>query len=212
MDTNSISSQLLSDAVQQFAKLPGIGKKTALRLVLHLLKQETETVQQLVKAIDDMKSKIQYCKVCHNISDEDTCIICANPLRDQQTICVVENIRDVISIESTGQFMGTYHVLGGLIAPLDGVGPDQLNIVDLVNRCQGGEVRELIMALNPTIEGDTTVYFISKSLSHLENIKITSIARGVAFGAEIEYTDEYTLGKALNKRLPIDSYVNVERK
>lgn len=211
-DNQSFSSQLLSEAVQQFAKLPGIGKKTALRLVLHLLKQEDEQVHGLTHSINELKEKIQYCQVCYNISDAPICEICNNPSRDKQTICVVEHIRDVISIESTGQFVGTYHVLGGLIAPLEGVGPDQLHIQSLIQRCATGKVKELIMALNPTIEGDTTVYFISKSLSHDTNIQITSIARGVAFGAEIEYTDEYTLGKALNKRLPIDNYVHVDKK
>lgn len=208
METNSFSSKKLEEAVLQFSKLPGIGRKTALRLVLHLLKQEKEKVKQLVQAVEDLRENVVYCSVCNNLADHNVCDICANPHRRDSMICVVENVRDVISIESTGQFQGKYHVLGGLIAPLEGVGPDQLSIDMLKKRCEQADVQELIMALSPTIEGDTTVYYIAKLLKDAGDIRITGIARGVAFGGELEYTDELTLGKALNKRLPVENYIS----
>ena len=208
------SSQLLENAVNEFAKLPGIGKKTALRLVLHLLKQEENNVQQFSEVIAKMRNEIRFCQRCHNVADGDICSICANSMRKQETICVVENIRDVIAIESTQQYNGTYHVLGGIISPLDGVGPDQLNIESLINRVQkdlptgqAGKTEEIIFALNPNIQGDTTIYYIQKKLQHT-NIQITTIARGIAFGGELEYADEMTLARSLQNRLPVEKYVS----
>ena len=201
------SSQLLENAVNEFAKLPGIGKKTALRLVLHLLKQEENNVQQFSEVIAKMRNEIKFCQRCYNVADGDICSICANSMRKQETICVVENIRDVIAIESTQQYNGTYHVLGGIISPLDGVGPDQLNIESLVNRVQKEKTEEIIFALNPNIQGDTTIYYIQKKLQHT-NIQITTIARGIAFGGELEYADEMTLARSLQNRLPIEKYVS----
>lgn len=201
------SSQLLENAVNEFAKLPGIGKKTALRLVLHLLKQEENNVQQFSEVIAKMRNEIKFCQRCHNVADGDICSICANSMRKQDTLCVVENIRDVIAIESTQQYNGTYHVLGGIISPLDGVGPDQLNIESLINRVQKEKTEEIIFALNPNIQGDTTIYYIQKKLQHT-NIQITTIARGIAFGGELEYADEMTLARSLQNRLPIEKYVS----
>ena len=207
------SSSLLENAVNEFARLPGIGKKTALRLVLHLLKQETPDVTQFSEVIAKMRSEIKFCQRCFNVADGDICSICANSMRRQEMICVVENIRDVIAIESTQQYSGTYHVLGGVISPLDGIGPDQLNIESLTNRVQKEKTEELIFALNPTIQGDTTIYYIQKKLSSLasgqhQDIRITTIARGIAFGGELEYADEMTLARSLQNRLPVESYVS----
>ena len=201
------SSQLLENAVNEFAKLPGIGKKTALRLVLHLLKQQENNVQQFSEVIAKMRNEIKLCQRCYNVADGDICSICANSMRKQETICVVENIRDVIAIESTQQFNGTYHVLGGIISPLDGVGPDQLNIESLINRVQKEKTEEIIFALNPNIQGDTTIYYIQKKLQNT-NIQITTIARGIAFGGELEYADEMTLARSLQNRLPVEKYVS----
>lgn len=200
------SSQLLENAVQAFAKLPGIGKKTALRLVLHLLKQDIAEVNTFTETIARVRADIRFCTKCHNISDSDTCTICANPMRQQGTICVVENIRDVIAIESTQQYNGTYHVLGGVISPLDGVGPDQLQIESLQRRVKEEQTEELIFALSPTIQGDTTIYYIQKKLDG-QQLKITTIARGIAFGGELEYADEMTLARSLQNRLPLDRLV-----
>lgn len=200
------SSQLLENAVNEFAKLPGIGKKTALRLVLHLLKQNENDVQQFSEVMAKMRNEIKFCQRCFNVADGDICSICANSMRKQETICVVESIRDVIAIESTQQFNGTYHVLGGIISPLDGIGPDQLNIESLTHRAQKEKTEEIIFALNPNIQGDTTIYYIQKKLQHL-NIRITTIARGIAFGGELEYADEMTLARSLQNRLPVESYV-----
>ncbi|MBN8787439.1 MAG: recombination protein RecR [Terrimonas sp.] len=202
-----ISSSLLENAVNEFARLPGIGKKTALRLVLHLIKQNPEEVQRFSETIDKMKKEIAFCTVCHNISDSAVCNICSNPSRKKETICVVENIRDVIAIESTQQFSGLYHVLGGIISPLDGVGPDQLNIETLVNRVQQGSIHEIIFALSPNIQGDTTIYYIQKKLQPY-NVVITTIARGISFGGELEYADELTLGRSLQNRMPVEKYVS----
>lgn len=200
------SSALLETAVNEFAKLPGIGKKTALRLVLHLLKQEGDEVQHFSEIIARMRTEIKFCQRCHNVADADICSICANSLRKQNIICVVENIRDVIALESTQQFNGTYHVLGGVISPLDGVGPNQLNIDTLVNRTHKEASDEVIFALSPTIQGDTTIYYIQKKLP--ANIRVTTIARGIAFGGELEYADEMTLARSLQNRLPVESYVS----
>ncbi|MEI6950597.1 recombination mediator RecR [Paraflavisolibacter sp. H34] len=199
------SSALLETAVNEFAKLPGIGKKTALRLVLHLLKQEAEEVQHFSEVVHRMRSEIKFCQRCHNVADADLCSICANTMRKQDTICVVENIRDVIALESTQQFNGTYHVLGGVISPLDGIGPAQLNIDTLVVRAQKEETTEVIFALSPNIQGDTTIYYIQKKLP--PGVKVTTIARGIAFGGELEYADEMTLARSLQNRLPVESYV-----
>jgi len=200
------SSSLLENAVNEFAKLPGIGKKTALRLVLHLLKQNNNDVTQFSEVISKMRNEIKFCQRCFNVADGDICSICANSMRKQEIICVVENIRDVIAIESTQQFNGTYHVLGGIISPLDGIGPDQLNIESLLNRIQKEKTEELIFALNPTIQGDTTIYYIQKKLQS-QTIRVTTIARGIAFGGELEYADEMTLARSLQNRLPVESYV-----
>lgn len=199
-------SNLLENAVNEFSRLPGIGKKTALRMVLYLLKQEPEAVQQFSEAISRMRKEIRFCQRCYNISDADTCSICANKMRKQEIICVVENIRDVIAIETTQQYNGIYHVLGGVISPLDGVGPDQLTIEQLVQRVQSEQTQEIIFALNPTIQGDTTIYYIQKKLPP-QAVKVTTISRGIAFGGELEYADEMTLARSLANRLPVESYV-----
>lgn len=201
-----LPSSLLENAVAEFSKLPGIGKKTALRLVLHLLKQDVDEVQHFGETVAKMRRDIKFCKRCHNISDGDICSICANSMRNQKMICVVENIRDVIAIESTQQFNGLYHVLGGIISPLDGVGPNQLNIESLVSRIQHEEIEELIFALSPNIQGDTTIYYIQKKINHLP-CKVTTIARGIAFGGELEYADEMTLARSLTNRLPVQQYI-----
>ncbi len=201
-----LPSSLLQNAVAEFSKLPGIGQKTALRLVLHLLKQDVNDVEHFSETIAKMRAEIKFCQRCCNISDGDICAICANSMRNQRTICVVENIRDVIAIESTQQYSGTYHVLGGIISPLDGVGPDQLNIESLVNRIQKEETEELIFALNPNIQGDTTIYYIQKKLQP-HSCRVTTIARGIAFGGELEYADEMTLARSIANRLPVQQYV-----
>lgn len=201
-----LPSSLLENAVAQFAKLPGIGKKTALRLVLHLLKQEVGDVQQFGETIARMRRDIKFCQRCHNISDGDICSICSNSMRNQRMICVVENIRDVIAIESTQQFNGSYHVLGGIISPLDGIGPDQLSIESLVSRIEKEDIEELVFALNPNIQGDTTIYYIQKKINHLP-CRVTTIARGIAFGGELEYADEMTLARSITNRLPVQQYV-----
>jgi recombination protein RecR len=201
------SSSLLENAVNEFSKLPGIGKKTALRLILHLLKQDLQHVSNLSEAILKMRTEIKFCKKCHNVADDELCKICNNSSRRKNQLCVVESIRDVMAIEATQQFNGTYHVLGGIISPLDGIGPDKLNISSLIARVESDEVDELIMALSPTIEGDTTTYFIAKKLKHVP-LKITALSRGVAFGGELEYADELTLSRSFTNRLPIESLVN----
>jgi len=201
------SSSLLENAVNEFAKLPGIGKKTALRLVLHLIKQNKDEVTNFSKAISLMREEIKFCVRCHNISDATLCNICSNRSRKQGLLCVVENIRDVIAIESTQQFNGIYHVLGGIISPLDGIGPDQLTIDSLVERVQKEEVTEIIFALNANIQGDTTIYYIGKKLKGI-TVKITTIARGIAFGGELEYADEMTLAKSISNRIPVENYIN----
>jgi recombination protein RecR len=200
------SSSLLENAVNEFAKLPGIGKKTALRLVLHLVKQDAEKVQQFSGAIAHMREAIQFCNRCHNISDTAICNICSNHSRKQELLCVVENIRDVIAIESTQQFNGLYHVLGGIISPLDGIGPEQLTIDSLIERIQNEGITEIIFALNANIQGDTTIYYISKKLKGAP-LKITTIARGIAFGGELEYADEMTLAKSISNRIPVENYI-----
>lgn len=206
------SSALLENAVNEFARLPGIGKKTALRLVLHLIKQDIAEVNQFSEIVSRMRNEIKFCSRCHNISDKELCNICSNSMRRQEIICVVENIRDVIAIESTQQFNGVYHVLGGIISPLDGIGPDQLTIESLITRVAKEEITEIIFALSPTIQGDTTIYYISKKIAadaSLKNkpVKITSIARGIAFGGELEYADEMTLAKSISNRIPVENFI-----
>ena len=201
------SSTLLENAVNEFAKLPGIGKKTALRLVLHLIKQDAAEVENFSHIISKMRAEIKFCKRCYNISDKELCNICSNTMRQQHLICVVENIRDVIAIESTQQFNGLYHVLGGIISPLDGVGPEQLTIDALVSRIKTEEIQEVIFALNPNIQGDTTIYYIGRKLKEI-SVKITTIARGIAFGGELEYADEMTLAKSISNRIPVENYIS----
>ena len=196
-------SLLLDRAVGEFAKLPGIGRKTALRLVLHLLKQSTEDVEAFADALTTMKHDVKYCSVCHNISDTDICPICSDHRRDSSQICVVENIRDVMAIENTMQYHGLYHVLGGIISPLDGVGPSDIEIASLVERVAAGGVTEVILALSPTLEGDTTNFFVSKKLRQY-HVNITVIARGISVGNELEYADEVTLGRSILKRTPYE--------
>jgi recombination protein RecR len=204
------SSSLLENAVNEFAKLPGIGKKTALRLVLHLIKQEPADVSNFSDVISRMRNEVKFCRRCHNISDKEICNICSNNMREQQVICVVENIRDVIAIESTQQFNGTYHVLGGIISPLDGIGPEQLTIDTLIDRIRSEDTAEIIFALNPNIQGDTTIYYIGRKLSGIP-VKITTIARGIAFGGELEYADEMTLAKSISNRIPVENYISTPR-
>jgi recombination protein RecR len=200
------SSSLLENAVNEFARLPGIGKKTALRLVLHLIKKDVAEVNNFSEAISKMREEIHFCNRCHNISDKEICNICANRSRKSDTICVVETIRDVIAIESTQQYNGLYHVLGGIISPLDGVGPAHLKIDSLVHRIATEKNEEIIFALSPNIQGDTTIYYISKKLKDY-NIRITTIARGIAFGGELEYADEMTLARSISNRIPVENYV-----
>ena len=196
-------SKLLESAVNEFSKLPGIGKKTALRLVLFLLKQDKEMVDHFSDTIKNMRSEIHYCSSCYNISDKETCDICANPSRDHSMICVVETIRDVMAIENTHQFGGIYHVLGGVISPMDGIGPDDLTISPLEEKIKRGEVKEIILALSTTMEGDTTNFYIYNKFQHY-GVNITTIARGVSVGDELEYADEITLGRSLVNRLPFE--------
>jgi recombination protein RecR len=193
------SSTLLDNAVNELSRLPGIGRKTALRLALHLLRQDEKAADALGNAIIDMRHGIKYCKVCHNISESEMCDICASPLRDAHTVCVVENVKDVLLFENTGQYTGLYHVLGGVISPIDGVGPDKLEIDSLVSRIAAGGVDEVILALSATMEGETTNFYIYRKLAGLP-VKITQLARGVSVGNEIEYTDEITLGRSLRDR------------
>ena len=201
------SSSLVENAVNEFSKLPGIGKKTALRLILHLIKQPVAEVALFSNTISAMRSELQFCSKCHNIADAPVCNICSNSMRQRQIICVVENIRDVIAIESTQQFNGLYHVLGGIISPLDGVGPDQLAIESLIHRVKEEAIEEIIFALSPNIQGDTTIYYIDRKLKGI-SVKITTIARGIAFGGELEYADEMTLAKSITNRIAVGHYIS----
>ena len=201
------ASRLLENALSEFAQLPGIARKTALRLVLYLLKQNEDVATRFGESIIKLRKEIRYCRVCHNISETETCPICANPSRDRSTVCVVENVKDVMSIENTGQHHGLYHVLGGLISPMDGIGPQDIEIESLAERVKSGEVKEVILALSATMEGDTTNFYIYRKLAPYPNVKITILARGVSVGNEIEYTDELTLGRSiLNRTLFSDSF------
>ncbi|MBO7522749.1 MAG: recombination protein RecR [Bacteroidales bacterium] len=198
---NGYPSKLLENAVEEFASLPGIGKKTAFRLVMNLLRRSPEEVERFGESIIRLHKEIHYCKICNSLSDTEICSICADPRRDTSTICVVENIQDVMAIENTNQYKGVYHVLGGVISPIDGIGPSDLKIDTLEEKAQSGEVKEIIFALSTTMEGDTTIYYLYKRLLKY-NVLMTTLARGVAVGDELEYTDEVTLGKAINNRNP----------
>jgi len=198
------SSKLLENAVNEMAQLPGIGRRTALRLVLHLLKQPKEQTEQLAASLDKMRSEINFCKNCHNISDKDLCEICSNPNRDGRLICVVEDIRDVMAIENTSQYRGHYHVLGGKISPMDGIGPGDLNVPTLVEKVKTGQVDELIFALSSTMEGDTTNFYIYRQIESYDVLS-TTIARGISVGDELEYADEVTLGRSILNRIPFET-------
>ncbi len=199
--TQQFPSQLLEKAVNEFSKLPGVGRKTALRLVLYLLRQSPEEVERFVDAVSDMRREIKYCKCCHNISDTELCPICTDERRDSTTVCVVENIQDVMAIENTQQYHGLYHVLGGVISPMDGIGPADLEIDSLVERVERGGVDEVILALASTMEGDTTNFYISRKLPQ-DKVRLSIIARGISVGDELEYTDEVTLGRSIINRTP----------
>lgn len=199
-------SALLERAVGEFAKLPGVGRKTAMRLVLHLLRQEPEAVESFADALTTLKHEAKFCKVCHNISDTETCRICSNPQRDASTVCVVENIRDVMAVEATQQYRGLYHVLGGVISPIDGIGPNDLQIDSLVERVKAGGISEVILALSTTMEGDTTNFYIYRKLEPL-GVKLSIIARGIAVGDELEYADEVTLGRSIVNRTPFSGTI-----
>ena len=199
-------SVLLERAVGEFAKLPGVGRKTAMRLVLHLLRQEPEAVESFADALTTLKHEAKFCKVCHNISDTETCRICSNPQRDASTVCVVENIRDVMAVEATQQYRGLYHVLGGVISPIDGIGPNDLQIDSLVERVKAGGISEVILALSTTMEGDTTNFYIYRKLEPL-GVKLSIIARGIAVGDELEYADEVTLGRSIVNRTPFSGAI-----
>lgn len=194
------SSKYIEQAVEALSTLPGIGGKTALRLVLHFIQQEPEYTESIVTALSNMRTNIKHCKVCNNLSDENICSICSNPARNRSVICVVESIRDVIAIEETGQFSGLYHVLGGVISPIDGIGPESLSIDDLLKRMED-DIDEIVMAVSPSIEGETTIYYIAKKLAGLP-VKVSTIARGVSFGGELEYADQFTLGRSITARIP----------
>ena len=198
------SSKLIETAVNEISNLPGIGKKTALRLVLHLLKQSESQSLNLASAISEMRLKVNFCDNCHNISDSDNCEICSNPRRDQDIICVVEDIRDVMAIEKTSSFNGLYHVLGGKISPLDGIGPDDINIDSLVEKVKNNKIREVIFALSSTMEGDTTNFYIFRKISEY-NVVTSTIARGISIGDDLEYTDEVTLGRSITDRIPFEN-------
>ena len=202
----NFSSKLLEDAVNEFSKLPGIGQKTALRLVLHLLNREPEEVNSFGNSIIKLRQEIKHCSICHNISDNQVCEICSSTKREKEIICVVEDTRDVMAVENTGQYFGVYHVLGGLISPMDGVGPSDLFIDTLVQRVAAGPVKEVILAISPTMEGDTTIFYLYKRLKAF-NIPITTIARGIAFGGELEYADEITLGRSIITRVPYENSI-----
>jgi len=204
MNIEKYPSKLLENAVNEFAKLPGIGRKSALRLVLHLLRQNTEVVTAFGNSIIELRNNIKHCKICHNISDTETCQICSNLSRNETVVCVVENTRDVMSVENTQQYNGLYHVLGGIISPMDGIGPADLEIESLINRIKEGKIIEVILALSTTMEGDTTNFYIYRKLKDLD-IRLSTLARGVSIGDELEYTDEITLGRSIVNRVPYES-------
>jgi recombination protein RecR len=199
----NLPSRLLDDAVNEMASLPGIGRKTALRLVLHLLRRSAAEVEQFSAAFSRLRNEIMYCKVCSNLSDQETCSVCADATRDRNLICVVEDVRDVMAIENTRQFRGLYHVLGGIISPMDGIGPSDLNIDGLISRVASGQPAELILALSATMEGDTTIFYLYRKLKEFP-VKISTLARGVAIGDELAYADELTLGRSILNRTPFE--------
>ena len=201
----NFSSKLIEKGVEAFATLPGIGRKTAFRLVLHLLKQDKIITEQFTAALSAMKAGVRDCRVCHNFSDEAVCNICADTRRDRAMVCVVENVRDLMAIEETSQYRGLYHVLGGIISPIEGIGPGDLNVETLLERAQQGEIKEVIMAISPTIEGETTIYYLSKKLEPL-GLQVSAIARGVSFGGDLEYADELTLGRSIVARMPVTKF------
>lgn len=201
MSNMKFSSKLIEEAVEAFATLPGIGKKTALRLVLHLIGQDDSYTSSFAEALTKMRRNIKVCKDCYNVSDTESCMICSDNHRDKAVVCVVESVRDVMAIEETGQFRGLYHILGGVISPIEGIGPDDLTIGRLLERIEEGGVKELIMAVSPTIDGETTIFYISRKLQHTD-VRVSTIARGVAFGGELEYADEITLGRSIVARVP----------
>jgi len=206
----NFSSSLIENAVNEFSKLPGIGKRTALRLVLHLLNNSSEVTSQFSNTIQKMRNEIKFCSVCHNVSDDEQCKICSDKFRDRTLVCVVESIREVMAIENTNQYKGTYHVLGGVISPINGVSPEQLTISSFIERIQNDGVQEVIMALNPTMDGDTTIFYLSKKLAEYSDVKVTTLSRGVAFGGELEYVDEITLARSMATRLPFDNYMSTK--
>lgn len=201
-------SQLLENAVNELSSLPGVGRKTALRFALYLLRQQVDCTERFADALLKLRREVKYCKVCHNICDDDLCAICANPQRDHSTVCVVENVREVMAVENTGQFRGVYHVLGGVISPMDGIGPADLQIESLVSRVASGEVKEVILALSTTMEGDTTNFFLYRKLAPY-GVKVSVIARGVSVGDEIEYADEVTLGRSILNRTQFNDSVQI---
>ncbi len=198
------SSRFIEEAVDQVASLPGIGRKTALRLVLDLLRRKPEEVERFAHSLTNLREHVKYCRTCHNLSDDETCSICKEPRRDATVVCVVRDIRDVMAIESTGQYSGRYHVLGGIISPMEGIGPSDLRIDSLLERLTSGEVQEVILALNATMEGETTAFYLFRKIEPL-GLRVTSIARGVAVGGELEYTDEVTLGRSILLRTPYEA-------
>jgi len=200
----NFSSKLLENAVAEFAKLPGVGQKTALRLVLHLLKQDKAEVERFSSTVSKLRNEIQFCTTCHNISDQAICEICASHKRDHSLVCIVEDTRDVMAIENTNQYNGVYHVLGGLISPMDGIGPADLEVDSLVERLKVNEAKEIIFAVSATMEGDTTIFYLDKRLKQF-NLKLSTIARGIAFGGELEYVDEITLGRSITTRVPYEN-------
>ncbi len=202
----NFSSKLLEEAVNEFSRLPGVGQKTALRLVLHLLNQPEADVTRFTGALTRLKQGIRYCRTCYNISDQSVCSICVSPKREKQLICVVEDTRDVMAIENTNQYNGVYHVLGGLISPMDGIGPSDLQIEPLISRVQQGGIQEIILAISATMEGDTTIFYLYKKLKDF-NIQISTIARGISFGGELEYVDEVTLGRSILTRVPYERHI-----
>lgn len=204
----NFSSKHIEDVINEFAKLPGVGRKTAIRYVLHVLKQDDKETELFASALVNMKKELKHCSICHNISDKEICNICSNHNRDKTSLCVVEDIRDVMAIESTQQYRGVYHVLGGIISPLDGIGPADLNIESLVKRMSGGEIKEVIMALSTTMEGDTTNFYLYKRLKEF-NITVSTIARGISIGDELEYADEITLGRSITNRIPYENVLPI---